>query len=139
MNSLILGHKKEVKAVEAVVNRCSEEFETLFFGAPNFVMLEHSELELNLVDASVSGNTEKVRDIGVKLEANLRAIVREFQEKVQGFPSARYAYLLAQHTANFAAAVRMNLSDDGFLEDGFEAACHRNTVGLAGFTAEWFL
>jgi hypothetical protein len=139
MDALLVGQKSEIKAVESVITRCSEEFETLFFGAPNFVMLEHSELEMNLVDATLSANPEKVVDIGVKLESNLRSIVREFHERVPGFPSARYAYLLAHHTANFAAAVRMNLRDDGLVDSGMEASHHKNTVSLAGFTTEWFL
>jgi hypothetical protein len=139
MDALLVGQKSEVKAVESVVTRCSEEFETLFFGAPNFLMLEHSELELNLIDASLAGSPEKVTDIGAKLESNLRSIVKEFQERVPNFPSARYAYLLAQHVANFAAAVRLNLREEGVGHALIEASHNKNTVSLAGFTAEWCL
>jgi hypothetical protein len=117
----------------------AREYESLFLGGRSGLMVEHAALEMDLVDRSVSGQVEAVRETAGRLHDNARAIGKALAQQSPGFPEVHHLRLFGFHISGFAQEIGARIMEDGLEGAKIEAARLSNVLALAGLMTEWSL
>jgi len=101
------------------------------------LMEEHAVLEIELVEAVVRGNVDRINRIGDLLVANVKNQTELYTAKFDHFPVRTWHDLFNRHVGLFIESTQHRAANDdrNFVE--CEERRQVNTLALAAFTAEW--
>ena len=102
------------------------------------LMVEHSGLEMSLVEAAAECDGPRIDRIGDYLLANVQEHAKLYGTTILSFPEDSFRKLMEEHVLLFARAVRLKMEGNSSEFTGCEERRRANTLALAAFTAEWF-
>lgn len=130
------GTKTFAKAPDAwsELEAVAKEWETLCpKAAQHGLMIEHSLLEIGLIEAVRKNSAEEIERIGEQLFENATEMSAVLGISIQEFPEEHFKKLFSDHVALYAGSVRKKIVGARVGSAEFES----NTLALADFTAEW--
>jgi len=138
---LATGAKAESAAVEStrqLIMAGSSEWEASIVRSPHpGLMTQHSQLEMQLVDAALRGDIPTMEKIGDTLSENAKRQAEFHSLKIEGFPTEVFNRLMMEHVGYFVDSIQRSMSADLGQYEEAERRRDLNTLALAGFTAEW--
>lgn len=120
--------------IQANMQKVAQEWEVMIpKAAQQGLMIEHSVLEIALVDAVRLNQEAKIDDIGKKLVDNATQLAAVLKIAIQEFPEEQFRRLFMDHVGLYAGSVRKKI--EGIVVNSAEM--ESNMLQLADFTAEW--
>jgi hypothetical protein len=112
----------------------AKEWETLCpKPAQHGLMLEHSLLEIALIDSVRKNSAQEVDRIGEQLFENATELSAVLGISIVQFPEEHFKKLFSDHVALYAGSVRKKIEGVRVTSGEMES----NTLALADLTAEW--
>ena len=122
---------------EILVAGCKDWEVTVLRSSKAGLMEEHAALEIELVDAVIKRDADKIDRVGDLLLENAKRQTELHAAKIENFPLRTWHDLFQLHVKLFIESARYHmLSDDRNFEE-CEGRRQVNTLALAAFTAEW--
>lgn len=127
-----------VEATRQLIIAGSMEWEASIVRSPHpGLMTEHSQLEMQLVDAALREDVPVMEKAGDALSLNAKRQAEFHSLKIEGFPTEIFQRLMMEHVGFFVDSIRRSMSSDLGKYEAAERRRDLNTLALAGFTAEW--
>lgn len=104
---------------------------------PPSLMLDHSALEIALIDAAARKDVGGMERVGARLTANAKAQTEFYASRVKEFPATRWYALLMEHIKLFTETAQYHMGGQEKRFSECEERRERNTLALAEVTTEW--
>lgn len=101
--------------------------------AQHGLMVEHSLLEISLIDSVRKNSADEIEKIGKQLFENATEMSAVLAISIAEFPEGHFKKLVSDHVALYAGSVRKKIEGVRLSSGEMES----NTLALADLTAEW--
>lgn len=106
-------------------------------GDPSGLMLQHTELELSMIDAASMGDSAAIDRIQAVLEQNVQDQAVWYSNRFKSFPSRTFVELMRAHVRLFLEAVIHKMDGDRRKLSLCESKRGHNAVSLGALMTEW--